>query len=155
MYKYGCHFASFCSFFRVDRHAATQHHRRWKHQNVEVLRRWVVELKKIKRWDPHVILLDSFSTCMHVVSNFFILRRRLISWCISRIDPHATLWHQMRMKTLRVYPFSFSLFCFSILSRRLISWCISRVDRHAATQHHRIWKLWRFILSLFLFSKYF
>jgi|GEM_PF-6202917 len=58
---------------------------------------------------------------------FYVLRLRLISWCISRIDPHATAWHQMRLKTLRVYPFSCSLFCFFILRRRLISWVVSRI----------------------------
>jgi len=36
--------------------------------------------------------------------------------------------HQMTMKTLRVYPFSFSLFHFSILRRRLKS-CGSLQDR--------------------------
>ena len=59
--------------------------------------------------------------------------------------------HQMTMKTLRVYPLSFSLFCFSILRRRLLSWCISRIDHYATNVMVLVIKN-QFLKSSFIFN---
>jgi len=59
---------------------------------------------------------DKIEAYLSSLTSLLELFRTLVSQSgmnlLSIIDPHAIAWHQMRMKTLRVYPFSFSLFLF-------------------------------------------
>ena len=53
--------------------------------------------------------------------NLLILRRRLISWCISRIDSHADWQHHLKNENNERLLFPFSSF-FVLISYIVITW---------------------------------